>query len=128
LNLIKDSLSTTDTPPSLDTYDPEVQLLKVLSHPVRLAILDILREGEYCVCHIEAHLGCRQSYISQQLALLRSAGLIQDRREGWNIFYRVCDPRVYAALDAVQTITGGTIVDFHLKDVDCPCPKCQLEK
>jgi DNA-binding transcriptional ArsR family regulator len=128
LNTPEDTISTTETPPSLDTYNTEVQLLKVLSHPVRLAILDILREGEYCVCHIETHLGCRQSYISQQLALLRSVGLIQDRREGWNIFYRVSDPRVYAALDAIQTITGGTIIDFHLKDVDCPCPKCQLKK
>jgi len=128
LNATEDSISTTYASPSLETYNSEVQLFKVLSHPVRLAILDILRESEYCVCHIEAHLGCRQSYISQQLALLRSVGLIQDRREGWNIFYRVSDPRVYAALDAVQTITGGTVMDFHLKDVNCPCPKCQLQK
>lgn len=128
MNAIKDSITATDTPPSLVTYNPEVQLFKVLSHPVRLAILDILREDEYCVCHIEAHLGCRQSYISQQLALLRSAGLIQDRREGWNIIYRVSDPRIFAAMDAVQTITGGKVVDFRLKNVNCPCPKCQLER
>ena len=128
MNPTTDSILTTDTPPSLEIYSLEVQLLKVLSHPVRLAILDILREGEYCVCHIEAHLGCRQAYISQQLSLLRAASLIQDRREGWNIFYRVSDPRIYVALDAVQTITGCTIVDFHLKDINCPCPKCRLEK
>ena len=125
MNATKESTLNSEAPPSLETYSPEVQLFKVLSHPVRLAILDILREDEYCVCHIEAHLGCRQSYISQQLALLRSAGLIQDRREGWNIIYRVSDPRIFAALDAVQTITGGKVVDFRLNHVECPCAKCR---
>ena len=69
-------------------YDPQVQIFKVLTHPARLAILEILRDGEHCVCHMEAHLGFRQAYISQQLSVLRDAGLVQDRRDGWNIFLR----------------------------------------
>ena len=67
-------------------YDQQTQLFKLLTHPVRLAILEILRVGEHCVCHMEAHLGYRQAYISQQVAVLREAGLIRDRRDGWNIF------------------------------------------
>src|SRR5512138_1755535 len=95
--------------PSVETqpYEAQAQLLKVLTHPARLAILSILRDGEHCVCHMEAHLGFRQAYISQQLAVLREAGLIQDRRDGWNIFYRVSDPRVYSILDAVRMVVGG---------------------
>ncbi|HTX78948.1 MAG TPA: metalloregulator ArsR/SmtB family transcription factor, partial [Longilinea sp.] len=69
------------------SYEAESQLFKLLTHPARLAILDILRDGEHCVCHMEAYLGYRQAYLSQQLAILREGGLLQDRREGWNIFY-----------------------------------------
>ncbi len=78
------------------SYERQAQLFKLLTHPVRLAILDILRDGEHCVCHMEAYLGYRQAYISQQVAVLREAGLIHDRRDGWNIYYRVTDPRVFS--------------------------------
>ena len=89
-----------------DTLEAQAQVLKILTHPTRIAILNILRDGEHCVCHLEAYLGLRQSYISQQLAVLREAGLIQDRRDGWNIFYRVINPRVFTVLDAVEAFTG----------------------
>jgi ArsR family transcriptional regulator len=73
---------------------------------------------------MEAYLGFRQSYISQQLAVLREAGLVQDRREGWNIFYRVADPKIYAVLDAVQQVLGETGLPQVKTNVHCPCPKC----
>ncbi len=106
------------------SYEAQAQLLKVLTHPARLAILHILRDGEHCVCHMEAHLGFRQSYISQQLAVLREAGIIQDRRDGWNIFYRVANPRIYSILEAVQGMLGETSVPKPKTEVHCPCPKC----
>ena len=98
LNMIND--------PSIEIqpYEAQAQMLKVLTHPARLAILNILRDGEHCVCHMEAHLGLRQAYISQQLMVLREAGLIQDRRDGWNVFYRVTEPRIFAVLSAVEQI------------------------
>ena len=112
--------------PSVDTqpYEAHAHLLKVLTHPARLAILSILRDGEHCVCHMEAHLGYRQSYISQQLAVLREAGLIQDRREGWNIFYRVSDSKIYSVLDAVEAMLGNNSSSSPKEPVDCPCPMC----
>jgi DNA-binding transcriptional ArsR family regulator len=113
-------------PPNLETqpYEAQAQFLKVLTHPTRLAILSILRDGEHCVCHMEAHLGFRQAYISQQLSVLREAGLIQDRRDGWNVFYRVADPKVYSILDAVQSVVGETRVSSPIEPIHCPCPKC----
>lgn len=105
--------------------DLQAQLFKVLTHPARLAILQILRDGEHCVCHMEAHLGYRQAYISQQLAVLRDAGLISDRRDGWNIFYRVVDARIYDVLDAASRMTGRTAaLETEKNDVTCPCPHC----
>ncbi len=106
-------------------FENQAQLLRLLAHPARLAILNILRDGEHCVCHLEAHLGLRQAYISQQLMLLREAGLIQDRRDGWNVFYRVSDPRVFAVLDAATRMLPAAGGAPGVPAVDCPCPHCR---
>ncbi len=109
-------------------YEAEAQLLKVLNHPVRLAILHILRTGEHCVCHMEAHLGYRQAYISQQLMVLREAGLVQDRRDGWNVFYHVTEPRVFDILTTVeQMVAPGGKSHGKRSPISCPCPKCRKE-
>jgi len=109
----------------IQPYEAQAQMLKVLTHPARLAILNILRDGEHCVCHMEAHLGLRQAYISQQLMVLREAGLIQDRREGWNVYYRVSEPRIFAILAAVEQIIAPEIANSTPRlTVVCPCPKC----
>ncbi len=101
-------------------------LFKALMHPGRLAILDTLRNGEECVCHIENRLGYRQAYISQQLAVLREAGLVQDERDGWNIYYRISRPEVFALIDVARTMVGIPIsaAASEGRRDDCPCPKC----
>jgi ArsR family transcriptional regulator len=109
-----------------DVYQEQAELHRALNHPVRLAILDILRDGEQCVCHMEAILGLRQAYISQHLMVLRDAGLVEDRRDGWNVFYRVSRREVYKVTDAMSAMTGGParqIAHVH-SATDCPCPKC----
>jgi len=121
LNMIK-KLDTEVT-----QYDHQTQIFKVLTHPARLAILDILRDGEHCVCHMEAYLSYRQSYISQQLSVLREAGLIQDRRDGWNIFYRVADDRIFEVLDAMGRITGRAVPGLQAPKTPCTCPLCSAQ-
>lgn len=110
----------------IQAYDPQVQIFKLLTHPVRLAILEILRDGEHCVCHMQAHLNLRQAYISQQLSVLREAGIIQDRRDGWNIFYRVVRPEIFQILDATGLMSGQPSLheELYATDVACPCPQC----
>ena len=111
----------------MGSFDTQAKLFKALMHPVRLEILDILRSGEECVCHMEAALGYRQAYISQHLMILRESGLIQDRRDGWNIFYRVADTHIYSILDTIQTMTGKPANAFRQEGVVCPCPHCTSE-
>jgi DNA-binding transcriptional ArsR family regulator len=114
----------------MDVVVSQARLFKALTHPVRLAILQILRHGEQCVCHIEALLNCRQAYISQQLAVLREAGLLQVRREGWNVYYQVIQPEVFALIDlAAQMVvkdgsSGSETKSIWKKNGQCPCPKC----
>lgn len=106
------------------TYDRQARLFRVLMHPTRLAILDILRGGEQCVCHLEAVLAQRQAYISQQLMVLREAGLIQDRREGLRVYYRVTDASVFRVLEAARACTGDAGLAAAVQPAACACPKC----
>jgi DNA-binding transcriptional ArsR family regulator len=102
-------------------YEQPSDLFKALAHPTRLHILDLLRAGEMCVCHFEAALDKRQAYISQQLMLLREAGLVEARRDGLKVYYRLNDGRVSKMLD----IALGSRPVMGVQPIDgCPCPVC----
>ncbi len=102
-------------------YDTLSFILKALAHPVRLQILDMLRRGELCVCHIENALEQRQAYVSQQLMMLREAGLVESRKEGLRVYYRLTDARVAALL---EVICGEVGEQRHTVLPGCPCPYC----
>jgi ArsR family transcriptional regulator len=103
---------------------------KALGHPARLAILFALRGGEQCVCHLESALRMRQAYISQQLAVLKEAGIIQDRRDGWNMYYRVVRPDIFTLIEKVggpasrPGKSSRRLSRARSSSSDCPCPKC----
>ncbi|HDH09458.1 MAG: ArsR family transcriptional regulator [Thermoplasmata archaeon] len=114
-------------------YEVQAETLKALAHPVRLRILDILREEEQCVCHITAVLGLRQAYVSQHLAILRAVGLVAVRKEGLNVYYRVENKRVFALVDVLREFArekveseGGvfTLPPVSKTPPHCSCPKC----
>lgn len=115
-------------------FKAEAQLFRALAHPVRLRILDILAHQEACVCHLTAVLGKRQPYISQQLATLREAGLVADRREGTLIYYRLADGLLANLLEQgkaiVQDLEGDSLTFPTVPEealANCPCPRCQGE-
>jgi len=110
----------------MNAYETQSELLKAIAHPTRLVILDILRDGEQCVCHMEAMLGLRQAYISQQLMILKQAGLVEPRRDGLNLYYRVVKPEVFTVLDSLNATSGVTPRPprHRHKTAECPCPKC----
>ena len=65
----------------------QVDLLKALAHPVRLRILSMLRDGELCVCQVQAVVGLATSTISEHLRALRHAGLLEERKDGRWVYY-----------------------------------------
>ncbi len=107
-------------------YESLSARLKVLAHAERLRILDVLRREPECVCHLEVLLDKPQPYVSQQLRLLRDAGVICDEKQGQNVFYRVCDAQVLAWLDAVLGTldTQAGAYNRHQPVKACNCPKC----
>lgn len=104
----------------MDKYSQCAHLLKVLAHPARLRMLDLLRCSEECVCHLSSALGKSQPYISQQLAVLRRAGVIVDRKHGTNVYYSLVDEWVKRWLDE---LLGPASRDANVI-ANCPCPKC----
>lgn len=78
--------------------------LKALSHEGRLMILFHLSDGERSVSELERRLGARQAAVSQQLARLRSDGLVASRRNGKTIIYRINDPRVGQMISLVGSM------------------------
>ena len=77
----------------------KAEFFKVLAHPLRLAILDAVKDGEKSVSMLKAELGVEQSTLSQQLGVLRRRGFVKVRREATLSFYSARDPEVYAFLD-----------------------------
>jgi ArsR family transcriptional regulator len=103
-------------------YQNVSDLFSLLAHTPRLKILDELRRGEACVCHLQAALGRPQTYISQQLRVLREADVVTDRRDGLYVFYRLTSPLVERLLE--QTL-GPAGEPKRLPR--CCCPTCEPE-
>ena len=115
------------TPTTIQKEDQTSKIFKALASPSRRRILTLLRNDEQCVCHIEAFTGFRQAYISQQLKVLKDAGLIIDEREGWNVYYRAVNSEIFQVLDDISRLTGELMEPFRKQKFSCSCPKCNKE-
>ena len=82
----------------------KASLFRVLGHPARVRILELLRDGERSVGALQDELDLDSGGTSQHLAALRRIGLVDSRRDGTSVYYRVDDPQVYALLDAGRAV------------------------
>jgi DNA-binding transcriptional ArsR family regulator len=82
----------------------KAEFFRVLGHPVRVRILELLRDGERSVGELQAALGIDSSGTSQHLGALRKQGLLESRREGTSVYYRVKDPRTFQLLEVARQI------------------------
>lgn len=89
-----------------ERYRLHAEVCRVLTDPKRLMLLDVLREGERSVGELADELGCTLANASQHLGVLRSAGLVEPRRQGTTILYRLAEPEIVAACDVVHRIVG----------------------
>jgi len=90
----------------------KADFFKVLSNPVRIQILDTLRQGEQNVNYIAEWLEIEASSISQQLGVLRRLNLVTSRKQGNYVFYSIRDPAIFKVLDA-----GLEVFNNHLVNV-----------
>jgi DNA-binding transcriptional ArsR family regulator len=82
----------------------EVEVFKVLADPTRLKILDCVRNGEKCICEIIPYTEKSQPNVSQHIKILRTAGLIEGRKEGTNNFIKATTKQIFNIIDSVKKI------------------------
>ncbi|MFM8875349.1 MAG: ArsR/SmtB family transcription factor [Anaerolineae bacterium] len=103
--------------------------LEAIASPQRIAILLAIGKGEACVCHLETALGLRQAYISQHLMALRKADILQDRREGRYVFYKIKNASLLDLITASATLSGlsaesvSSLINTQVYP-SCECPHC----
>jgi ArsR family transcriptional regulator len=85
-------------------HEVKASLFRVLGHPARVRILELLRDGERSVGQLQAELELDSGGTSQHLSALRRVGVVESRREGTSVLYRVDDGRVFDLLAAGRDI------------------------
>jgi len=84
-------------------YEKQAEILKALAHPVRIAILDFLKDGEQCVCDIAKYIGSERSNVSKHLSILVSCGVLECRKEGLKMIYSLKAKCIMDFFDCITT-------------------------
>jgi DNA-binding transcriptional ArsR family regulator len=92
-----------------DRLDPTIlelhaRVCKTLAHPIRLAVLNALRDEERSVSDLADTIGVTQPLVSQHLAVLRNQGLLRNRRNGSEVYYSVAYPKMIQACDLLREV------------------------
>jgi ArsR family transcriptional regulator len=85
-------------------YEMQAEVLKALSHPLRLAVVDLLEGGELCVCDIAERLGAGRSNVSRHLGVMVNAGILEHRKDGLRMLYRLRAPCVLRFFSCVANV------------------------
>lgn len=88
-------------------------ILKALAQPTRLKIIELLRDGERCVCEIFPAISEEQSNTSRHLNMMLVSGILSRRKEGLKIFYAIKHPEVLEIVDIVTLIVKQEIAGRH---------------
>jgi DNA-binding transcriptional ArsR family regulator len=92
-------------------YEVKAEFFKTLGHPARIRILEVLRDGERPVNELIPDVGIEPSHLSQQLAVLRRANLVQSRKVGSSVLYSVSEPRVFELLEVAKAILTSSLTE-----------------
>lgn len=92
-------------------YTLKADFFRVLGHPARIRILELLREGERSVGDLQAALALDSGGTSQHLAALKRHGLLESRRERTNVYYSVRDPRLFHLLEVARQVLTSNLAD-----------------
>ena len=108
-------------------YVLKSDFFRVLGHPARVRILELLRDGERSVGDLQAALTLDSSSTSQQLAALKRHGLLESRRERTSVYYRVRDPRIFQLLEVARQILTSGLADTQALILSSKPPPGQAE-
>ena len=92
-------------------YEAKANVIKALAHPSRLMMVEALVEGEKCVCELTKLVGSDISTVSKHLAILREAGIVEDRKVGQWVFYSLRVPCIVSFLGCVDDVMESEVKD-----------------
>lgn len=92
-----------------ELYQMQAEVCKAIAHPTRIEILQLLRDGERCVCEIFPAMKIEQPNVSRHLSVLKKAGILSSRKDGLKVIYMVNDQRIYEVLDLVTDMLKGQL-------------------
>ncbi len=84
-------------------FEKQAEVAKAIAHPLRIAIIQFLKDGEQCVCDIAEHVGSERSNISRHLSVMVNAGVLEYRKEGLKVIYRL---KCVSILDFFSCVAG----------------------
>jgi ArsR family transcriptional regulator len=79
----------------------KAKIFRALSDPIRLKILNFLRDGEKCVCEIIPHVAIIQPVVSRHLKILKDSGIVKGRKDGTRRLYSITDQRIFQIIDDI---------------------------
>ncbi|MEV4003049.1 metalloregulator ArsR/SmtB family transcription factor [Actinomadura sp. NPDC049753] len=94
---------------SAPLYQLKAEFFKTLGHPARIRVLELLSERDHAVSEMLPEVGIEPAHLSQQLAVLRRAGLVVSRKEGSTVIYSLTSPRVAELLAVARAILTGVL-------------------
>ena len=97
----------------------KARIFYALSDPIRIEILEFIRDGEKCVCEIMPHLNLIQPVVSRHLKILKDSGLVLDRKDGNKRLYSVTFPEVYRILDDVTPELASALSKKIMEQMTC---------
>jgi len=105
-------------------YQVKAEFFKTLGHPARIRVLEVLRDGERAVNELVPEVGIEASHLSQQLGVLRRAGLVQARKEGTSVLYSVGHAMIFELLDVARQILTSSLDETRalLAELEGPEP------
>jgi ArsR family transcriptional regulator len=95
-------------------YVVKARMFRALGHPIRIRILELLVDGERAVGDLQSELDVDSSGTSQHLTALRQQGLIEGRRDGTSVYYRIRDPLVIELLAVARRILTSGLRQTHV--------------
>ena len=87
---------------SLFLFEKQAEIVKAVSQPYRIAIVDFLKDGEQCVCDIAEHIGAERSNVSRHLSVMVSAGVLNYRKDGLKVIYSLSTPCIMGFLECIK--------------------------
>ena len=85
-------------------FEKQAEIAKAIAHPLRIAVVNFLKDGEQCVCDIAQHVGSERSNVSRHLSVMSNAGLLEYRKEGLKVIYRLKTPCILEFFSCVSRV------------------------